>query len=290
MLAPDAMLLICLLALNMKGAAWDGARHLITWGDQILQWSLPDLRRRVLASPSAPVGEGGCLDRDGRGLFLQEGDRLVYRRAPEWQRAQVLDHGIDMHNCIVTTLLGRRGVLMAQRGMQVRFYTFPDFHYTEIYSFYSASDQAGLLLADVDGDHRTDILCGNYWIRSPEAEDLPWHDFAIELYNQEHEAAKLSLALDGAGVLTVAQGHLPDGRVAHFRRAADARKLWTEEDARILHYPHALASGLVAENNGPHSRVLIGGREAQETDGVHTAFLTRYGYVLIGAERIYFRR
>src|SRR5579884_234746 len=242
------MLLVCFLLLNMRGAAWDGANRLITWGDQILEWRLPGLQKHVLAIPAAPVGEGGCLDPDGRGLFLQEGGQLVLRRAPKWQTARVIDHGIDMHNCTVTTLLGHRGVLMTQRGMQVRFYEFPDFHYIELYSFYSASYQAGLVITDIDADGRPDLLCGNYWIQSPAAWELPWHDFAIELYNEERESAKLSLALESDGTLTVAQGHVANGRVARFRRAADPKKLWTEEDVRMLHFPHALAPGLVAEN------------------------------------------
>jgi len=284
------MLLLCLLALHLTGAAWDGARRLITWGDQIIEWRLPGLQRRVLATPAAPVGEGGCLDDGGRGLFLQEGDRLIYRRSSNWQQARVLDHGIDMHNCIVATVLGRRGVLITQRGMQVRFYAFPDFQYTEVYSFYSASYQAGLVLADIAGDNRPDMLCGNYWIRSPASWDLPWHDFAIELYNQQHDSAKLTLALQQDGAVIVAQGHLANGRVARFRPPPNREKLWIEEDVRVLHYPHALAPGLVAENNGPHSRVFIDGRESTETDGVHTAFKTQFGYVLVGADKVYLRR
>ena len=40
-------------------------------------------------------------------------------------------------------------------------------HLPRVYSFYTPSRQAGLLLADVDGDGLTDIFAGNYWIRSP---------------------------------------------------------------------------------------------------------------------------
>jgi len=277
------------LALNMKGAALAGDR-LVTWGEQILEWSLPDLQNLVLAEPAQPVGEGGCLDSDGRGLFLQEGDKLVYRGAPDWRKARIVDHGIDMHNCAVVTLLGERGVLLTQRGMQVRFYRFPDFAEREVYSFYSASYQAGLALFDVDGDGRRDIFCGNYWIRSPENWKLPWHDFAIELYNQEHDSAKMTEVVEDDGTLTVAQGHLAEGRVAHFRPPSDVKQLWTEENVVILHYPHAAAPGLVAENNGPHSRVFVNGRLAGETDGVHTAFRTRFGYVLVGAESVFLRK
>ena len=40
--------------------------------------------------------------------------------------------------------------------------------YREIYSIYTPSQQTGLSMRDIDGDGRIDILCGNYWIQSPE--------------------------------------------------------------------------------------------------------------------------
>jgi hypothetical protein len=278
------------MLLVIRGAAFDGTT-VYTWGDRLLAWTLPKLDRRELARSSTPFGAGGCLDDEKTGLFLQEGARLVYRKAPDW-KPRILDTSIDMHDCLAATLLGHRGVLMVQRGIELRFYEYPDFTYRVLYSFYSASRQGGLLIADVDGDSLPDILCGNYWIRNPGEWDLPWHDFAIELYNQEPLSATLRLALDGTDLI-VAQGELLNGRVSRFRKPADPKRLWIEEVLGVFHYPRALAvlPAAPARHHSPGTIRLLtravpnGGSVLVGEDNV-AAFPYRGGYVLVSKTRV----
>ena len=135
---------------------------------------------------------------------------------------------------IPATVLGRRGVLLVHRRSQVRFYEIPadrsaPWPATEIYSFYTPSNQGGMLLADIDRDGTTDLLCGNYWIKSPDRFELPWRLFAIEPWSEEPDSAMLRLALAdlaGSGKPDLAPhnaGCLRPVRVEHRRAPARAQ-------------------------------------------------------------------
>lgn len=195
----------------------------------------------------------GCLV--SRGLVLSEGDKLVLHSGRRLETRTVIDQGGEMADCLEADLLGHPGILVTWRGLQVRHYRPPEqpearWPYREIYSFYTASYQAGLMLRDVDGDGRPDIFCGNYWIRSPEQYDLPWRLFAINTYNEEPLSARMKLALvtrPGVGfpLLAVAQGSLAAGRIAVFEKPADATQLWKERRLSAMNRPNgpAAASG-----------------------------------------------
>ena len=111
--------------------------------------------------------------------------------------------------------------------MQMRFYQ-PSGEVQDVYSFYTASEQAGILFADMDGDGRPDILSGNYWIRRPETFEEPWRLFAINTIHQTSKSARFRLALlEPADGLVAAQGEMEDAQVVLFRKPGNPREQWT---------------------------------------------------------------
>lgn len=279
---------------TLVGAALQGAR-LYAWGGSLYQWDTRTWKQRRIARSSSSFGEGGCVNTRGSVLLQDgaDGGPLVLI-SPGGVRT-VWDRRVDMHDCLFTTLFGRAGALVTNHYGQVRFYEGPE-RYRELYSFYTASRQAGLLMKDVDGDGREDIFAGNYWIRSPEAFDLSWRLFAVNLRFETPDSATMSLALYG-DELYAAQGHMNPGSVFRYRPRRDRTQLWDEQEAgRGLRYPHAIATGafgvLVAENDGAGSGVFVtvDGERLESigrTEGAHSAFVLGSGRVaLIGARSI----
>ena len=171
---------------ELRGAAETRDGRIITWGDGLYAWRLPSLSRSCSRRATSAKADAWSIS---TGMVAQEFvsvegtglGKLTWRRPPDWKPV-VIDDEFETHDCLEATLFGRKGVLVIQRYMQVRFYERSDsspWPHREIYSIYTPSQQTGLSLRDIDGDGRVDILCGNYWIQSPDRFELPWHIFAI---------------------------------------------------------------------------------------------------------------
>jgi hypothetical protein len=189
---------------------------------------------------AAPAMERCALsvDVDGDGKLEQvrvEGGgvegRLVVRGAgkKEW----VVDRHVVTRECYWMEILGRKGIAILPHGMGLRFYEAKggwgaEWGYTELYSFYTASWQGGLVQADVDVDGRLDLFCGNYWIQSPERFELPWRLYAINAYHEHPVSATAQLHWDGRRLLWV-ESRRPAGRVMWFRPPEDVKQLWIAE-------------------------------------------------------------
>ena len=208
--------------------------QVLTWGASLRAWTLAPLRSQVLRA--GPFGEGGCLtdlDADGRDEFISVrgpglGTLLWMPLGSDVEER--IDTQIEMGDCIQAEFFGRRGLLMVQRGAQIRFYqrtAGSRWIVRDIYSIYTPSYQRGLALADVDGDDRKDIFAGNYWIRSPERFEESWRLFAINTWFEEAESAALRIAVMSPRRIVAAQARITPARFAVFAAPADPAQLWS---------------------------------------------------------------
>jgi hypothetical protein len=194
----------------------------------------------ALAASASPLPEAkvraarvsGCVaDVNGDGhedyLALESG-RLVAHLAPSWSPV-VIEQATDFQSCLGAELHGKRGVIITHYHSQDRFYEFADgFPYRDLYSIYTPSRQAGLLLHDVDGDGHKDLFMGNYWVRNPGSGGMAWRLFAINNYFEKEESASARLALAPNGSLYWgASGGEP--RLVRLTPAGDVRQLWHAE-------------------------------------------------------------
>ena len=131
---------------------------------------------------------------------------------------------------------------------------------TELYTIYTPSTEGGIVIADIDGDGLPDLLCGNYWMKSPARFDLPWREFAIDTWNEEEGSAMLRLAWNSP-VRVAGQRDMRPSRLAWFERAPDPKQLWPAHPLEGIEngVSGMVFSGrdlIVAESDAP-GRVLL---------------------------------
>jgi hypothetical protein len=161
----------------------------------------------------------------------EEGPLIAEGPKGQWQ----IDHHAVTRECYSLSLFGRKGIATISHGMAIRFYEpgpawGTPWTYFDLYTFYTASWQGGLIQADIDGDNLPDLFCGNYWIRNPGSRELPWRLFAINVFHEHPLSASAQLHWDPkARKLLWVESRRPQGRVVWFRPPKDIRQLWLEQ-------------------------------------------------------------
>lgn len=234
-------------------------------------WKRHAMRPRRIGNDHVPMGEGSALidlDGDGRDDLIDAGPihfhGFSWYRQPEdptdaWERFVVMDDYTTIHDIAVGDVDGDGEdelVGLAQHDSTLFYYDIPDdptvspWPEANRHIVMTGINTKGLLVLDIDGDGRNEILAGNSIYSLETGTDGP--QWQRDDFTEGYEHPRLAVAdLDGDGDLEIAitEGDLPahgdrDGRLAWFDRSVDeatGETTWTEHVLRDdLFCPHTL--------------------------------------------------
>jgi hypothetical protein len=264
------------LARTIERRSADGLR-LVAWGERFVEWSLahPDLKEVIPFRQGLKFSNGGCaLDVDGDGvdevvvargegrpnlnpqlLWLQE--RPGQSTWTEHSVARLGEGPISPHDILPFSSRSPTGevlkgvvlVLDRQRLVWFRVPQDPEKPW-ERYEIgkMPRRPQSGMVIGDVAGHGRPDVVCGMFWAECPaDPTREPWviRRFGHFDDNSWGGMAKLGLTdIDGDNKLDIvaAEAEIPDARLGYFQRDPEQPDgLWTFHPIdKGLYCPHSL--------------------------------------------------
>ncbi|MBN1291746.1 MAG: hypothetical protein JXB48_07890 [Candidatus Latescibacteria bacterium] len=258
------------------------------WGDRIVEWPVESsggLKETVPNDGIHIYSNGGCamdVDGDGsdeivvgRSLAPDHSKPCVYWFDPDngdtWTSylAATFDTGAytSPHDIVPVTFNRNgdviRGVVTVIARKRLVWLKIPDNPHElwivhDIAEF-DAPRQSGIELGDINGDIRTDVVCGMFWAECPkDPENGQWTirrygDWDANNWGGMASQEIVDLDVDGVMEIAATEAEIPDARFAVFRRNMDdIDELWAADVIdSTLYCPHSLISADLNADDTP---------------------------------------
>lgn len=194
---------------------------ILTWGDRLELWPWTGAAARLIRDRVNFQQAGSAA---GGSVFLLEGSGRLVRLA--WPRltTTVIEPATACQEVLWTEMAGRSGLLYVHLHSQLRFWDGSEAQ--ELYSIYTPSRQGGLQVVDIDEDGRSEILCGNYWLKDTGSSNRAWRLFAINTFFERETSALARIAYlkEPRGLMWASEE-----RIVWHEPRSDLRQLWRSE-------------------------------------------------------------